>query len=64
MHASITVSPEKSTYAKVVMMISEDENRKTAMVMVKEIHHYNYKDGISSSTEIRGKGLVILNSNT
>ena len=64
MHATITFSPEKSTYAKVVMMISEDENRKTAIVMAKEIHHYIDRNGISCNTEIRGSGLVIRNSNT
>ncbi|WMV34450.1 hypothetical protein MTR67_027835 [Solanum verrucosum] len=50
MQTIITVAPEKSTYVNVVTMISEDENRGTAMATGKEIHHYNDKNGIGSST--------------
>ncbi|KAH0730739.1 hypothetical protein KY289_001927 [Solanum tuberosum] len=64
MQAIITVAPEKSTYANVVTMISEDENRGTAMATGKEIHHYNDRNGIGSSTETEGNELVLQNSNT
>ncbi|KAH0658709.1 hypothetical protein KY285_027251 [Solanum tuberosum] len=64
MQAIITVAPEKSTYANVVTMISEDENRGTAMATGKEIHHYNDRNGIGSSIETEGNELVIQNSNT
>ncbi|KAH0696065.1 hypothetical protein KY289_013547 [Solanum tuberosum] len=61
--ASPNIAPEKSTYAKVVMMISEDENRGTVMVTGKEIHHYIDRNGVGSSTETEDNGLVLQYSN-
>lgn len=60
MHTIKTVAQEWSTYAKVVMMISEGENSEIGMVTRKEI--YIDRNGDNRSTETEENGLVRQNS--